>query len=82
MRSPPFPGWKILVFVPSSFVTTGKSWLDLRQRVTKTYHFDKRPPRLHLDGWTGKRSSNQTDYAWLVFEPGRAPEPQEVLVLP
>jgi hypothetical protein len=53
-------------------------WLD-RNEPTRVYYLLPRLPMMHREGWTGKRSSSNTPFSWVVGQEGAPREfPQRV----
>jgi hypothetical protein len=65
-----------LELVPKAYFLLRLAWLESMARLPffkrgmlrRVLVFSNRLPMQHRDGWTGKRSSNTTAFAWFVFD--------------
>jgi hypothetical protein len=77
--------------IPKVIVLERIQWLETRKRaelfetggLARVHVFSDRVPRMHLEGWTGNKSSPAMVLAWFVFERDhRGPPTLHFLSLP
>jgi hypothetical protein len=60
---------RVIILARLTFMETGRPILDSGTWV-RAMPFKSRPPMMHRDGWTGRKSTNPSAFAWFVFDRG------------
>lgn len=59
---------RVIMLLRLNFIAgTKRSWILDSGVLARIHVFRNRLPMMHRDGWTGPRSTSQTEFAWFVF---------------